>query len=455
MYDNQSAKNHMPLGPCYVASYVKSEGYSDITYYNQDVYHYPEEHLTQYLCDNKFDIAAVGFAAGYFQFKKVKIICEAIDMAKNRPFIVLGGHGPTPEPAFFIDQMKADAVVMGEGEIPFLNLVRALDRQTSLKNVKGIAYRQDSSVVVNERAEPIKDLDTIPFPYYEILPIEFYVKTEFYGKLPTDRMIYMVSSRGCNYRCNFCFRLEKGIRFRSAENIVEEIKKYKKDYHVNFIGFMDELFMFSKKRVFELTEAFLKAELNIKYFCTGRVNIATAEILEMMKRSGCVFIDFGVEQFDNSALTAMNKRQTEEDIVRTIETAHQVGIPVLINMIFGNLGDTRESLKKTLALFKKYNDFGDLRTIRPVTPYPGSPLYYHAIKEGLIKGPEDFYQKHRNLELLTANFTDIPDDEFYQLLMEANEEIITDYYMHMKDKAINAFRKVYYENDFDFRGTRH
>lgn len=455
MYDNQSARNHMPLGPCYVAAYIKKHGYDDITYYSQDVYHYPEEHLTQYFSDNRFDVAAIGFAAGYYQFKKIKKICAAINKAKNRPFIVLGGHGPTPEPEFFIKEMGADAVVMGEGEIPFLNLIKALEAKSPLKNVKGIAYKDHDAVIVNVREKPIKDLDSIPFPYYEPLPLEYYINTKLYGMSPTERMIYMISSRGCNYKCNFCMRLEEGIRFRSPGNIVEEIKKYKKDYKVTFIHFVDELLMFSRKRVFELTEAFLKAELNIKYFCTGRVNIATPEILKMMKRSGCVFIDYGIEQYDNKALIAMNKKQTEEDIVMAIEYTHKEGIFVAFNIIFGNLGDTRESLHKSLKFLKKYNDFGQLRVIRPVTPYPGSPLYHYAIEKGLLKGPKDFYEKHKNLELFTVNFTDIADEECYRMLMEANKEIIDDYYSHMKETSIESFKKVYFEKDFDFRGARH
>jgi radical SAM superfamily enzyme YgiQ (UPF0313 family) len=445
----------MPVGPCYVAAYAKKHGYDDITYYSQDVYHYPEEHLTKYLSENRFDVAAIGFAAGYFQYSKIKKICDAINNASNRPLIVLGGHGPTPEPAFFIDQMRADVAVMGDGEVPFLNLLRALESNTSLKNVEGIAYRDGDTVVVNKRAQPIRDLDTIPFPYYDILPMEYYINSKLYGMSPTERMIYMVSSRGCNYHCNFCMRLEKGIRFRSADSIVEEIKKYKKDYGITFVHFVDELFMFSKKRAFELSEAFIKAELNIKYFCTGRVNIASPEILEIMKKSGCVFIDYGIEQFDNKALAAMNKQQTEEDIIKAIECTQKAGIFVAFNIIFGNLGDTIQSLRKSLDLLTKYNDYGQLRTIRPVTPYPGSPLYYHAIKEGLLEGPADFYAKHKNLELLTVNFTNIPDDEFHKLLMEANADIITDYYNYMKEQTINSFKEIYSNKNYDYRGARH
>jgi len=265
----------------------------------------------------------------------------------------------------------------------------------------------------------------------------------------------MITGRGCNYACNFCLRLEKGIRLRPVEAVIEEIKKYIRDYRISYFIFWDELFMVSERRIVEFAEAVLRENIKLRYWCTGRFNIVNDKILKLMKQSGCVYIDYGIEQFDNYALKAMNKKQTEEQIVRGIEMTQREGISVAFNIIFGNLGDTPKSLRKSLDLLKKYNDYGQLRVIRPVTPYPGSPLYYEAISRGLLKGPDDFYEKHKNLERLTVNFTDIPDDEFYRLMLAANREIIEDYYAYVKKSLIDRFEQVYFGNDNDFRGARH
>jgi anaerobic magnesium-protoporphyrin IX monomethyl ester cyclase len=453
-YDNESRDNILPLGSTYVAAYVRKHGFPDVSYYCQDVYHFDENHLYQYLQENHFDVAAIGFVAGYFQHRKIKKICEAINAVKERPFIVLGGHGPTPVPEYFLRYLGADAVVMGEGELPFLNLVEALANGDSLSGVKGIAYRQGEEVRVNEREEPIQDLDSIPFPYVEPLPMEYYIKSSYLTS-SLDRGMTMSANRGCIYHCNFCLRLEKGIRLRSADSIVEEIKKYLRDYHINFIWFYDELFMLNKKRVFEVCEKFLEENLKITYFCTGKLNTVTPEIIQIMRRSGCVAIDYGIEQYDDEALRKMNKKQTTEQVERGIRLTRENGIQPLFNIIFGNLGDTRETLRKSLDFLHKYNDYGQIRAIRPVTPYPGSPLYDLAIQKGWLKGPADFYEKHKNLELLTVNFTDIPDDEFHQLLFESNKEIIKKYHAHLQKEQIEYFRKVYFEKEFSFRGVRH
>ena len=243
--------------------------------------------------------------------------------------------------------------------------------------------------MVNERDSPIKELEAIPEPAYDLLPIEYYANGKLVQMKPTDQMICMLTSRGCNYTCNFCQRLEKGIRFRPVDAIIDEIKKYVRDYNISFFIFWDELFIFPVPQASrELTEAIIRENIKINYWCTGRLNIVDEEIIKLMKRSGCTYIDYGIEQFDDNALLAMNKKQTEGQVIKGIELTQREGIHVAFNIIFGNVGDTRESLKKSLALLKKYNDFGQLRAIRPVTPYPGAPLYYEAIRKGLLQGPE-------------------------------------------------------------------
>ena len=125
------------------------------------------------------------------------------------------------------------------------------------------------------------------------------------------------------------------------------------------------------------------------------------------------------------------------------------------NIIFGNIGENKETLNKGVEFLLKYDDGAELRTIRPVTPYPGSPLYYYAIEKGLLKDCEDFYEnKHINSDLLAVNFTDMSDDEVHQCLLDANTRLITNYYQKKLSATIEDTKKLYLEKNAGFRGYR-
>ena len=139
---------------------------------------------------------------------------------------------------------------------------------------------------------------------------------------------------------------------------------------------------------------------------------------------------------DQTVLNNMKKGLRPEMIVQGIEDTLKVGISPGLNFIFGNKGDNKETIKKAVDFLIKYDDFAQKRTIRPVTPYPGSPLYYDAIKMGLLdkdNPAEDFYErKHLNSDLICCNFTELSDEEFYECLRWANSELMKNYYDKQK-----------------------
>ena len=454
VYDDDSYIHWFPQGLAYIAAVLLREGH-EVEIYNQDMYHYPESHLLQYLDTEKFDVIGLSFIAGYYQYKKALKISEAINKSQNRPFYIIGGHGPTPEPEYFLRKTGADAIVMGEGEITIVELLDALKNKKALHQIKGIAFRDGNNVAINERRPLIEDIDSIPFPAYELFPMQYYRLLRMPHCGNSDFAMPMLSGRGCTFKCNFCYRMDKGFRPRSNESIIEEIKLLKKDYGISFIAFGDELLLSSRSRVINLCDDFMKHNLNIRWDCNGRLNYAKPEVLRLMKKAGCVFINYGIEAMDDQVLRNMNKALTTKQIVKGIEATLAVGISPGFNIIFGNIGDNRETLRKGVEFLLKYDDSAQMRTIRPVTPYPGCPLYYDAIEKGLLKDCEDFYEnKHINSDLLAVNFTELSDDEFHQCLLEANTTLLTNYFQKITARTVEQARKLYLEKDPDFRGFR-
>jgi len=249
--------------------------------------------------------------------------------------------------------------------------------------------------------------------------------------------------------------MDKGFRPRSNEKIISEIMLLKRMYGITYIAFSDELLMSSAERTVSLCEDFIKAKLNIKWCCNGRLNFARPDVLNLMKQAGCVFINYGIEAMDDEVLKNMNKVLTTSQIIEGIKATLEAGISPGFNILFGNIGDNKETLRKGVEFLLEYDDGSQMRTIRPVTPYPGSPLYYHAIEKGLLKDCEDFYEnKHINADLLSVNFTELSDDEFHNILLDANSLLIGNYFYNKKHKILYQCEELYLRKNSDFRGFR-
>jgi radical SAM superfamily enzyme YgiQ (UPF0313 family) len=265
----------------------------------------------------------------------------------------------------------------------------------------------------------------------------------------------MLSGRGCPFKCTFCYRMDEGFRPRGNESIIEEIKFLKLTYGITYIAFFDELLMSSEERTISLCEDFIKTKLHIKWDCQGRLNFAKPEVLKLMKEAGCVFINYGIEAMDDRVLKNMKKGLTTKQIYRGIEATLAAGISPGFNIIFGNIGDSKETLKEGVDFLLKYDDGAQTRTIRPVTPYPGSPLYYYAIEKGLLKDCEDFYEnKHTNSDLVSINFTELSDEEFHKCLLDANTKLLNNYFDKKLKKTLEQAKQLYLMSDVSFRGFR-
>ncbi len=460
-HDIYQDDNYFPLGYSYMAAMLKKAGY-EVEICSHDVFHYSNEEMAQkYLEKNDYDLIGVGFVAARFK-ETILGLCETINKYKKNAWLVLGGPGPSPIPEYMLKKTGADIVAVGEGEETIVELLKCKLEKGDLSVIKGIAYRKGEDVAVNERRRPIFLLDSIPFPEWSLFPVEKYIDgLRPFKASKEDRAFIILTSRGCVNRCNFCYRMEAGIRFRSIGNVIEEIKILQKKYGINYFLMYDELFVFTKKRALEFSEAIKKNNLKIKFACNARVDIFDSEVVRHLKEAGCQFVNFGMESSSQKVLDLMHKNTLVEENISAAEITNKEGVGLGLNFLWGNIGDTKESLENNVKLIKKYNLYDQIRTIRPVTPYPGCDLYYEAIKKGLLSGPEDFFNKFKNSDLLTVNFTSIPDDEFYGLLFNANKELIMDHYLNTDndlvaaEKLIQSFYNLYIKKDYKFRGARH
>lgn len=457
VYDNDSHLSWFPQGIAYLASACKNADH-EVEIYQQDIYHWPDEHLTKKLDNNKFDVVLVSVIGGYYQYRKLISLSKAINHSINRKKFqyIIGGHGPAADPKFFLEKTQADFCGIGEGEITIVELLEKFEKgEKDFENVDGIAFKRDGNYIKTSERALIKNVDEIPYPAWELFNIDYYSLLRMPNIEKSERSFPVLSGRGCPFKCNFCYRMDKGFRPRSTSSIIDEIKILNEKYAISYIIFSDELLMSSEKRTIELSQAIIDSGLKIKWECNGRLNYAKVNVLKKMKEAGCVFINYGIESLDDQTLKIMRKALTKDMIIKGIENTLEVGISPGLNIIYGNINEPLDAIDDAVEFLLKYDDHAQLRTLRPVTPYPGSPLFDYAIENGMINSTEEFYDKlHTNSDLLTVNFTKHTDEEVYKRLNWANKKLITEYIKKQKTKMIDVCDDLYINKNHNFRGFR-
>lgn len=297
--------------------------------------------------------------------------------------VVMGGYHPTFNFIETLEDENVDIVIRGEGEYIMLNLVQALENQSSLHDVKGIVFEDKNSkeIVVNPKAPLIQDLDELPFPALNLLPMEKYRLLDM-----DTHMTTMITTRGCPMQCSFCSSAAmhgKKIRERSVENIVDEIEYLKTNYDIDTIAFMDDTFTLKKRKVMAICDEILKRNIEIMWGCTSRVDTLDEKLLKKMKEAGCITIFIGVESADQQQLDNMCKNTTIAKIENAFKIAHKLKIRTIASVALGMPGDTKEIMNKTVKFVHKLKPNYAIYSL--ATPYPGTRFYKEAFEKNLIK----------------------------------------------------------------------
>jgi radical SAM superfamily enzyme YgiQ (UPF0313 family) len=313
------------------------------------------------------------------------IIQNALDVAAQckkvypSSLIVFGGIHATVLPEDVLATDHVDYVIRGEGENSFWQLISEEDKDSIL----GLSYRQNGKFYHNLDAPIIKDLDSLPFPAYHLLPMKkYHPALGSYRRLPA---INMVINRGCPGRCTFCYGqfLGQKLRTRSAESIVEEIKLLHKDYGIREISFYDDNFTTRKKEISKFCSLLINNNMDISWSCFSRVDFVNEDLLKLMKRAGCHQICYGIESGSEKILKNIKKRTSLKIAKETVALTKKIGIEARVTFMFGNPGETEESMQKTIDFSISLKP--DMVVYNITTPYPGTEMYEWADKNNYLK----------------------------------------------------------------------
>lgn len=246
--------------------------------------------------------------------------------------------------------------------------------------ILGLAWRNGDEVVINPDRPFIPDLNDMPIPKHELLPLDK-------QRMPMIRgpFTFIVSSRGCPAGCKYCIKhvtYQNSVRVRSAEHIVEELE-YLIDLGIRNVHMYADLFTVNRDHVMELCELIIERDLKIKWTCNSRVDYVDQELLMQMGRAGCWLISWGIESANEMILKRARKGYKKEQAFKALKWAKEAGIKNWGYFIIGLPGETEESIRESIDYAKELPL--DIALFHIAAPYPGTPFFYEVVENGWFR----------------------------------------------------------------------
>ncbi len=318
-------------------------------------------------------------------------LCTALQEEVPNALLVLGGPHATMYPEHIFKKTHAFAVIIGEGEETFTELLDALEKGKSLKGIAGIAIRNEAGgAFYTPPHVPIQNIDSIPHPYYN--GFRNFSFSHYGGFPPLPRpTAAIISSRGCIFNCSYCASVRfwgRKWRFRSSEDVLNEIEYLVEAHGIRSLYFHDDNFPVNKERAISICKGIINNGWDLKWACCSHVKMVNRKLLEVMVASGCMVINFGVESGSDKILKNINKQQTREDIKRAFGLVHEVGILPRAYLMVGCPGENKSTIDETIELIDRIKPHSSIgATI--LWLLPGTTIYEEAVKNGYIN--EDYW----------------------------------------------------------------
>lgn len=402
----QVREKYLPLGLLYLSSSLKKSGHEVLL---TDVNNFQ---TSTFLEDKTFDLN------GYYEAMIKKEISDfspdligisvhfsgrfrpAIELARlvKRDFadvsIIMGGIHPTIFPEEILKEYSCvDFILRGEGEITLTDLVNTIERKLyHFDKIDGLCYRDNGRIIVNTKKHFIEDVDTIPFPDYDVINLsDYYFDTSRWinpKKLPINLSVYILSSRSCPHQCTYCSMFMAhgpSFRMRSAENVVDEIEYLYKRFNHHYYSFMDDNLTLNKSRMIEICNSIIRRRLDIQFDTPNglAINTLDKDILDAMVNAGMIKVCLAIESGSPEIRKSINKRLSQEKIFEVFELVNRY--PELAYNVFFIIGfpnETFATLEETYQLIKQLGL--KKAVISFATPFPGTELYEECVKNKLI-----------------------------------------------------------------------
>lgn len=377
-----------PLNLAYIAAYLREKKVK-IGLLDANALKYDIKQLKNYLLKTLPDIVVLQIVVCNLvnDIKISKLIKHVLPSVK----IIIFGTVATVYSSYLLKKDVVDYVIVGEPEITVFELINALNKNEKLDSIKGLAWKKKNKIIYNKKRKLLKDLDTLPFPARDLLPVD-----KYYQPIAKENpYMTMRSSRGCIYDCLFCGTKTTGQnawRGRDPLKVVDEMEEIFLKYGTKEIEMYDEQFLIDRERVIKICKGIIRRGFKPSWIAMGRVDLVDEELLTYLRKAGCYRIDYGVEHANEEILKTIRKGVTQEQIREAFRMSKKVGIGTGALMIIGMPGETWQTVKEMMQFLKEIRP--DFVKFSIATPYLGTDFYEIAKKNNwLIE--KDF--EHYNL----------------------------------------------------------
>jgi len=414
----------MPMGISYIASYIRdryevkildsvAEGYEEERWLSDNYFEYglSVEEIVKRVEEFGADVVGVSCLFSS-QFLVVRDIVNEVKRRFPEVITVIGGTHPSFLPEDSFGRIEGlDFVVLHEGEESFLRLLDSLVRGYGWEEIDGLAWREDGGVRVNEKRSWIRDLDDLPFPARDLLPMERYfeINIPFMFFSRSSRNISFITSRGCPYRCRFCsscYHWGRRIRYRSVESVLEELEELVVRYGIEEVKFEDDNLMANVGRAKEIFRGMIDRGLKLHWNMPNGVMIKALdddELLGLMRDSGCYEVILAFESGDQYVVDHIIRKPLDLEKARGIvRKVKGYGIDAHAFFIVGFPGERMEQIERTFEYARSLDL--DKAYFFIFNPLPGSELYDECIEKGLFKQEDLYIENYSMMGITTEEF---------------------------------------------------
>jgi anaerobic magnesium-protoporphyrin IX monomethyl ester cyclase len=387
-----------PIGLALLAARLREQG-REVTVYDSFIGRGGPEGAAREVRGRKPDVVGLPVVTPYAP--EVFEQAAAVRAASPGSIIIMGNIHADLFAEDILKKGIADIVVHGEAENTVVDIDRAVVDKTDFASIPGISYRRGDQVVRTAERPTIEDLDALPFPAWDLFPMEHYGLFKF-AQVATPATL-ICGSRGCPYRCTFCSLQVMGPRRRkrSVANIAAEMEWLHDRFGMRQVAFVDPIFPISNREGLQFAEELIRRGLHrtMKWVTETRVDLLDEELLRHSYESGLRRIMLGIEVGDDTVLDGLNKRFVVEESRTAIKLCRKTGVQTVGFFMVGVPGDTPASIERTIELARDLQlDFAKFTVF---VPYPGTTDYNNLKAQGKLQGADEWtrytsYPTHEN-----------------------------------------------------------